>query len=594
MSKVKNIVSIHELPVVENVQLDELKNSYMMVSTHVNAVNHYVDYKLKFEELCNQLTDLSKGEITDLSNAFYYFINNINVNSFDATYLSVSSQVIYDENNKDYSYIFSVKPNIAQITQNESKYIDTGDDINVINSYGFTENGLVDAFTLQDYVMSTIERILGIPTTPEAEDNAINTIKEFIDWFNGYVTTDDSANSLHNLISNIEEKDQEVLNAAKNYASQQANSVNTRINTLNVPNIGGAEKFISEVSQSAGKITATAKNISDISINTSQVNGLDAAIEAATLEAGDNIFISNKKINCNIGINSDNNKSFMISNNGKLDRFLLQMDNNGKLFIDKQSDPYITFTFTRDNTLTPANLNLEINTDPEDVTIKGTPNKACKVSGLTNLTGATVNVTTINSNTPITVTGTYDVNTSSKTFTIKVKENDLTQDEISFGHSQAEKSLSTTVKYNLYKVMVFCSPNDINNITIQESETANISSKKYYQPIAINTNGKTTNPAVSSISTSPVGSFTLTTSGYLYFLLPTSFIDNSKSIKWEGNEAMGDTPGNTRKRIMNLYNVYNESDLNNSTSYKEYTLFRSAGQYIADSEHPKTINLKYE
>jgi len=233
---------------------------------------------------------------------------------------------------------------------------------------------------------------------------------------------------------------------------------------------------------------------------------------------------------------------------------------NGVIGFTSTTDYYSAITLTLQNT--NANENFEYNSPSGSLTLKARSSKAGTIT-TSNWNGINVN-THYNSATEFESKNNQYVKNTPKTFTLSIKE------DPEGTHTQQTATVNVNVKFENYKVFVFCSTTDINNISI--------SSNSDNQPIIGSFTGNYKLYST-SINESPVASFNVNTNeSYIYFLLPTSLVSSAKSIYWTGSESMGDTPGNARKTNLTLY------------GNKGYTLFKSEGKYSSGT----SINLKYK
>lgn len=237
---------------------------------------------------------------------------------------------------------------------------------------------------------------------------------------------------------------------------------------------------------------------------------------------------------------------------------------NGVLGFTSTTDYYSAITLTLQGSYSGSSAieNLEYNSPNGSLTLNA---KSSKGGTITTSTWNGIDVNThYNTATTFNSTDNQYVKNTPKTFTLAIKE------DKEGSHSQQTATVTVNVKFEKYRVFVFCSQTDISGITI--------SSNGNNQPTIGSFTGNS-NLYSSSIDESPVASFnTNINNAYVYFLLPTSLVSGTKAIYWKGNESMGDTPGSARKKTLTLY------------GNKEYTLFRSDEQYASDTN----IHLKYK
>lgn len=557
ISDLMTVKKISDLPIIDVIDKDnettkirtsqQFNNSYLLSSTLLEDNSYvggrYFNYRVKLNEVTEYLSTLSDENLTAFKQTFNFFVDSLKNNTENSYVQFAPANDTIDTENADNNYSYTFRYKLSEVLDDVIgfTYNITSDGIEEISTYSYTNvltEGLVTNATLEKYVRNSIANILGVPSSPAQLSEAIDSVIEFVDWFKGYVRNDTSYGSLHQLISTIEAKDSTVLNEAKSYT------------------VENKELSYAYTETSYNKLYGTLNN----------------ALNNITIKpiAGTNISIGeDNSINCNIGIGSS--ETFTV---GGI-KYALQFE-NGKFSIAKITNPYSSFTFTEQSG-TSSNGEFEYNGAGGTITIKGKPNKNCKITTLDNVSGniednnIALN-TEINADTVVEVSGSYLTN-ENKTFTIGATMSTVANDG---GFTPTEKSITKNVNFNKYKIFCFTSSSTIDNISINETDN---------QPDIIGTNNVNTK-LVKSLPGNPLFTFKTTSAGYLYLLIPTDTRNGkpnwkpTKPIKWTGTESIGDTPeGNDRVKQISLYN--------NSINY---TLYRSYLSYPQNTD----ISLKIE
>lgn len=452
LSSLLNPLRIKDLSEIgDGVMNDNVRNSYLLTSSEIKdgEDTSTVNRKVKIDNIINYIKSLSNDELDVLRNLFDTFIANLINNSNE--YIEFKEN--YDNSNYNYSY--TINPVISKIETSSKVPIDDNDGDIFTNYYSYSlTKGLVDDGLLKDYVSYSLGKIIGVPGSESETSEAIDSIQEFVTWFKDYKLTNKDAGDLSKLLKTIDDKIKI--------------SGSDLIESLYVKKIGNDNTIVTSVSQTDGKISATLTDKIDIS----QVDGLETAINDSQLTAGTNISITDKKINCDIGLDSANNKSFIIS--GK--KYSLSF-NDGQFKIDEVSDPYVSFTLTLNSPSSATLDGVEYGTVSTSISLSAKPNKNCTITNNTNWGS---NNDTVTANTFITATVTWN-HTSSFNASLTVKESSeyITDDAKSFGHtSQATKTIKVTgpIYYASWKLL-------------SDEKITSLSNLNNFTKCGINTNG---------------------------------------------------------------------------------------------------------
>lgn len=427
IKKLSDLVNIRRISDLETFQGNNsdtsfLNNSYLLTSSYIN--NKFVNYRLNIDSIIKYLNEQGNDDLTKLTYDFNSFISSIVQNTENSYIKFVSLSNELDE------YLYTIEPKYSTINNgiNPFSYIDGK------STYAYTNvlsDGIITNNVLEEYVRETLGRILGVPSTPAYISEAIDSVIEFVDWFKGYVRSDTSYGSLQNLINTIEAKDDEILNEAKSYT------------------VENRELTYAYVESSYNKL----------------YNGISTQLDnLETLTAGTNISIdTDKKINCDIGINATNNETITIGTS----RYSLQFS-NGEFFIKKETNPYQKITLTL-NSPSQATLSaVEYGTGDTSINLSATPSKNCEILNGNNNTSYWGGVSgDVNAGIAIAANDVSMPNTSNFTAKLVVKEY-LTQAESNYGGNSRDTASVTVSREIHYASWKFISATEYTSTNISD------------------------------------------------------------------------------------------------------------------------------
>lgn len=409
LTNVKKISDLNEIKVFNEDSIDvtnEFRNSYVVTATNVN--NKYYNYKVKLAEVSNYLSNLGQNELTVFIRAFELFLEQLQ-NSTATSYINFKHTDSSSDPDAKYSYTLITK--LSELNTGIKRGFRYWDYENVgfresekIYTYALTD-GLVSASLLEEYVRDVVNRILGGEGSDTYISESIDSIFEFIEWFGNYSKENGGIADL-------------------------LNTMDSKINALDVPTIGGNNKYIKSISETDGKISATTGDISDI---------------RPTLKNGTNISITNNEtINCTIGLDSTNNKSFSIGNT----KYSLNF-NGGKFYISEAVNPYqrITLKLISPDNATLAPIEYGDSTAATKITLSAKPSKKCTIESGTTQEWA-IECSTVEAGTEIKAENVSCSITRKFSATLKVKEI-LTDEESAFG-GNTRQTASITVTRNIH------------------------------------------------------------------------------------------------------------------------------------------------
>ena len=521
---VKRISDLEEVPhgIDDSSVIDQtmLYNSYVLTSTYLDSSSRYANYKLKMSELTDYLQELGSARLDEFQNKFNEFIQNLIDNT-----TTDSSFIRFEAKDNVTANSYTINPIYSEIQTGEFGFAYSDDGT---SSYAYTDilkSGIVTADVLEEYVRNTVGRILGVPNTPAAVSEAMDSVIEFVDWFKGYVRGDTSYGSLGQLISTIESKDAEVKDLSYAYT------------------VENRELAYSYVESSYNNL----------------YNGISTQLEnLEILSAGTNISIdTDKKINCDIDIDTTGNKSFII--NGK--KYALSMT-DGKLKIGEFEDPYVLFEVSFSG-ISSSEYEIDENSGGSNIEITLTPtSKNCTVTDkssnwFSNLPNE------LTKNQQYTCTVSYLKNTPT-TFEITLTEiDDSVGNSNEFGHTElATWTKTITKKYNKRGVWIFTSTNDITTDIFSLNNSRDLTSTG----TTISVKKKLTWTAASKINTSiNIGAG----NEYVFVLIPSDWINSTYKFYW--NSDFGETP-NLKCSTVALY-----------TTNETYYLYRSVERQTGNS-----------
>ncbi len=405
LTTVKKISDLQTIPIIENVNgtyvtTQQYNNSYLLSSTYFpdnTSYGRYINYKVKISDVTYYLSTLGSEDLNSFKATFNNFINNLCENTKNSYVQLVKNQDATD----DYSYTF--KYQLSSIMPESHSPFSYNDGEN--STYAYTNkltDGIVTNYVLEEYIRETLGRILGVPSTPAYISEAIDSVIEFVDWFKGYTKDKDGLNEL---LTKIDNKDNEIIASYTN-----------------------ADQDIIDSYTAAD--TEIINKINNINIKP---------------KAGTNISIGeDNSVNCDIGLDSTNNKSFTIGNSKYSLNFV-----GGQFYISEVNNPYVQITLTLNSPSSATLPPIEYGDENALTTINlsATPSKDCTIISGTSSNWATVSSTTQSAGTAIKANNVPCSTTSNFSASLKVKEI-LTQDEIDYGGNTA-KTADITVKRNI-------------------------------------------------------------------------------------------------------------------------------------------------
>lgn len=518
ISDLMTVKKISDLPIIDVIDKDnettkirtskQFNNSYLLSSTLLEDNSYvggrYFNYRVKLNEVTEYLSTLSDANLAAFKQTFNFFVDSLKNNTENSYVQFAPANDTIDTENADNNYSYTFRYKLSEVLDDVIgfTYNITSEGIEEISTYSYTNvltEGLVTNVTLEKYVRNSIANILGVPSTPAAVSEAIDSVIEFVEWFKGYVRNDTEYGSLQNLINTIESKDAKVLDSAYSYV------------------IKNKELSYAYTETSYNLLYSTIQNI-DVDVPVKGVSTINK------------ITIGNVT-------------------------YILDLDDNKNLQLSVDIDNFVPFSVSASGSLTTDNEFYTYINEKNDITLTATANKDCNWNNwtTTSINANTGQSTQSNNGKTLTATGEHNAIgycTSDKTFYWNVSASHTpTGDEQAHGHTDIEESGTKTVsiKYTFkkYKSAVFASTQDINNIIISETN---------YQPNIQFTNGGVVK---TSSSLESFSSFNVNSSNgdcYIYFLLPSNWVVSGKGFKWTGSEGMAETPGQANIRTLKLYN----------------------------------------
>lgn len=518
ISNLMTVKKISDLPIIDVIDKDnettkirtskQFNNSYLLSSTLLEDNSYvggrYFNYRVKLNEVTEYLSTLSDANLAAFKQTFNFFVDSLKNNTENSYVQFAPANDTIDTENADNNYSYTFRYKLSEVLDDVIgfTYNITSEGIEEISTYSYTNvltEGLVTNVTLEKYVRNSIANILGVPSTPAAVSEAIDSVIEFVEWFKGYVRNDTEYGSLQNLINTIESKDAKVLDSAYSYV------------------IKNKELSYAYTETSYNLLYSTIQNI-DVDVPVKGVSTINK------------ITIGNVT-------------------------YILDLDDNKNLQLSVDIDNFVPFSVSASGSLTTDNEFYTYINEKNDITLTATANKDCNWNNwtTTSINASTGQSTQSNNGKTLTATGEHNAIgycTSDKTFYWNVSAlHTPTGDEQAHGHTDIEESGTKTVsiKYTFkkYKSAVFASTQDINNIIISETN---------YQPNIQFTNGGVVK---TSSSLESFSSFNVNSSNgdcYIYFLLPSNWVVSGKGFKWTGSEGMAETPGQANIRTLKLYN----------------------------------------
>ena len=520
---VRKISDLSEAPdILDGGDSSVLYNSYVLTSTYLSNSSKYINYKLKLNKLTDYLNGVGHDEIEAFKINFNNFISNL-VENTRTSYIRFEKVEREGADANELNYSYTITPNYSTINQIAS-YFD--EDHKYVYTDQLTE-GLITNDVLEQYVRDTMGRILGVPNTQAAVDDAINSVIEFIDWFKDYEKNEDG---LRALINRIDAKDSEIVNSYQ--AADQ--SIITNYNAAD-------NKIINSYTNADTKIITSYQD-ADANLQ-QQINDINTAMGDLDVPVK--------------GVDNEHTKSFIIGST----QYTLKLISSGMLLIDELNDTYVDFDWVSGYP-DPSSIGSKEydkdgtgTTDTKSITLKFKVNKDGYVDGSSSNWGSTyTNGYAITANIEYKFETSYTVNTS-KTFSIKITENALSQQDISFGHTAQSKNYSITNQYTKFGVWIFSSTSEITSDVFSLNGSLELTATN----VTINNVKKLLWANKTSISdTIDIGN----SNEYVYVLIPSNWITPSYKFFWGGSTTPEDA-----NLVCNTVKLYSND--------KVYYLYRS-------------------
>lgn len=474
IAELTNVKKISDLPIIDVIEKDnetekirtsqQFNNSYLLSSTlledNSQVGGRYFNYRVKLNEVTDYLSTLSDENMSAFRQTFDFFVDSLKNNTKNSYVEFIPANDTIDTENTINNYSYTFKYNLSEVHDEvigfSYSYIEgIGEQVSTYSYTNVLTEGLVTNVTLEKYVRNSIATILGVPNTPTALSEAIDSVIEFVDWFKGYVRSDTDYGSLHQLISTIEAKDSAVLNEAKSYT------------------IENKELSYAYTETSYNLLYSTIQNI-------------DVDVPVKGVSTTNKITIGNIT-------------------------YILNLDDNKNLQLSVDVDNYSRITLSNVTSNVTKYVEYKSSTAAGQMTLSATTSKPCQATQWNAIDPATVtnqSNTTSSGKVTYTASGNYGAiyngtGTKSYSWTINATEL-LTADDIAHGHETAQdagtKTVSMTYSFSQYAYWTSISATkttDLNSLTLNKG--------------AISSNGY---PAKVYFSSSNWGS-----GAYIYFLI---------------------------------------------------------------------------
>lgn len=292
-----NVRTITSLEQINDISENVLNSSYAVFAYDNDRTKRYVSHKVKFSDIMDEAFKRSWTYIDVLRDELEYFLHNLDL-KFNETYLNIVKKPIdngfHDWHNQRLSYFFTINPIISELIEEPNSYIvsyipeHTVDGVIIPGEYSYLHSsyltpGLISYTVLQDYIDNTLERLMGVPMTKEQQDQAINSLQEFVNWFTNYTYTDEEYGNLQRLIDTMDRKDENVrllsyayTDLARElsyaYTASERDSINNTLNGLNFTYSCEEHRFLTGIKQVNGKIVEVTDNEGGSNIEVDQNN----------------------------------------------------------------------------------------------------------------------------------------------------------------------------------------------------------------------------------------------------------------------------------------------------------------------------------
>ena len=517
IAELTNVKKISDLPIIDVIEKDnetenirtsqQFNNSYLLSSTLIEDSSQvggrYFNYRVKLNEVTDYLSTLSDANLSAFKKTFDFFVDSLKNNTKNSYVEFIPANDTIDTENAINNYSYTFKYNLSEVHDEvigfSYSYIEgIGEQVSTYSYTNVLTNGLVTNATLEKYVRNSIATILGVPSTPTALSEAIDSVIEFVDWFKGYTKDKDGLNEL---LTKIDNKDKEII---ASYTAADT-EINARIDNLDVNATAVEKQYITGFTQENGLI----KNVTRSEIGISDVTGLSDAINNINVDVPID------------GVSTDEN-SFTAGGT----KYTLVVDENKKLKFVKYTNTSVSVV----NGYNGTSLEFDSTATEQQKTFKVKSNNA--------FTSENVHWYTGNSGTSAaTETVTNDLN--NKTSQIVVAQNGNTtiirRCNISDGTTNATSS-AITLNFNMFRLWIFQSSSptftiNIDSGTHKPSNITNIIHNDIYS----------NEPEITTETTSD---------GYVYILMLTSW--NTKDFYF------GSTFPETRSAKA-TYNIYSDN-----------------------------------
>ena len=230
LSSLVNVKKISDNPEITiDKDLNCLNYSYLVTATDFNNTDEYRNYKIKLKTITDYIIEKDASFYSQFLGMFNHYVKSLKGDNFIIVKRTHPND---DSSNILLSYEYVIEPELSRIERAEYKqYVETGEDgfvyddtIQQNNNYPFEvaymnklTPGIITAEVLEEYMETTIERIIGVPNTYGQQTPIIDSIKEFVDWFWGYVRDNEEYGSLSYLIRTIEKKDEYIRQLSYDY-----------------------------------------------------------------------------------------------------------------------------------------------------------------------------------------------------------------------------------------------------------------------------------------------------------------------------------------------------------------------------------------
>ena len=452
IAELTNVKKISDLPIIDVIEKDnetenirtsqQFNNSYLLSSTLIEdnsqVGGRYFNYRVKLNEVTDYLSTLSDANLSVFKKTFDFFVDSLKNNTKNSYVEFIPANDTIDTNETVNNYSYTFKYNLSEVHDEiigfSYSYIEgIGEQVSTYSYTNVLTDGLVTNTTLEKYVRNSIATILGVPSTPAAVSEAIDSVIEFVEWFKGYVRNDTEYGSLQNLINTIESKDAKVLDSAYSYVIQNK-----------------------ELSYA---YTETSYNLLY-----SAIQNIDVDVPVKGVSTTNKITIGNVT-------------------------YILDLDNNKNLQLSVDIDNYSRITLSDVTSSVTKYVEYKSSTSASQISLSAKTSKPCQATRWNAINPATVtNQSNTASSGKVTYTaiGKYGAiyngtGTQSYSWTINATEI-LTADDIAHGHTAQDagtKTVSMTYNFTHYAYWTAISATKTDNLDSLNLNKGDISSNGY-------------------------------------------------------------------------------------------------------------------